>query len=214
MNQKAAIFSSLVVTAIVVSINSCIDQKISSRPQAATSTIQSQNVFNENVGALISKSTGNRWIGNFAASKTRLAISEYYIPSSSLSKILENKSCVGICLYYAQDAAGSLHVIPIGVDRTGKTIAQEVVSVRNAELNWKTAVQWITNYSGGIKAHFFGNKTYFRLLNDQHASTIRISFASNDTKAPQMLLSNAAVSNPDSYEDESFLCPPVCPTFQ
>jgi len=205
-------FSSVIA---VVAVGACTDQKLSTPPVPVSASNQSvvteQNPFNESVGKSIDKTTGIRWIGNHLKSNSANRNSEYVIQASVLSNILADKSCVGISLYYAQTAAGLVHIIPLGVTGNGKLIKTEKVSIENKEVAWETGWLWINNYSGPVNAHYFGRKTFGRLLQDQMSPAIRLSLAMNDSSIPQLLMSNAMEPNPVSYEDMSFLCPPTCP---
>jgi len=136
--------------------------------------------------------------------------SEYVVPVSILKSILGSTSCVGVVFYYAIDDLKELHIIPIGVDRAGKVIAWKSLTFGNTNINWQTAWQWINNYSGSPRSHFFGSQiliaTYLQVKN------VRMSLALNDAGTAQLLLSDADTATPLKYGDESGSCPPFCAT--
>jgi hypothetical protein len=167
-------------------------------------------VFNETVGKPIDRSTALRWIGNFTNANPKAARA-YVIDASAIKEIMANAACTGISLHYATDAQGSLHILPIGVDRNGKMLPTQTIPTQNGRIDWLTSQKWINNYTGYIRSHFFGTMTFTRLLVSQQASQIRISFATNDAGTPQLLLSDVGDLTPDGYEDASQPCPPYCP---
>lgn len=197
--------------------NSCIEQQVTSKSAPAnqkngvdvvtgkSTTVASD--FSSDVGAPIDRATAVRWMNNFTNSN-KSATSEFVVPVSLLKSILAGTSCVGVVLYYAADPTGELHIIPIGVDGTGKVIAWKSITLGNAIISWQTAWQWINNYSGTLRSHFFGSQiitsTYFKSKN------MRMTRAINDTGDPQLLLSDADVITPQSWGDESRPCPPYC----
>lgn len=199
---------------------SCGEQKLTSGPEtsatdrsspAVESTATVQATFNVSVGSPIDQQTGLRWIGTFMKANPN-ALDNYYVQASTLKGIMANTACVGISLYYSVDASGNLHIIPIGVDVNGKVIAMQTTTVDNIALSWQTLWQWINNYTGTVRSHFFGTQTFTQLLVDQKSKAVLISRALDDSGNPQLLLSNAADSNPTSYSDESRPCPPYCPS--
>jgi hypothetical protein len=205
---------SIAMAALVsTSINSCIDQKVPQNNPAIGSSDQAAvqgNVFNKDVGKPIDQATAWRWMRNFRINNARGINSEYVIDGAALSEIMTNSSCVGISLHYATDDQGSLHLLPIGVDDTGRSIPTSSVSTQNGGIDWQTARRWIDRYSGSVRAHFFGTNAYSLLLVKEHAKQVRASLAQNDAAAPQLLLSNAGDSMPTVYVDASYVCPPIC----
>jgi hypothetical protein len=198
--------------------NSCTEQNLSSTSTVTnekntiqSTTNQSVNIsgFSSSVGAPIDSEKATRWMNNFKNSN-KVEAGEYIIPVSILKSILNNTACVGVIFYYAVDDSKGTHIIPIGVDGTGKVISWNSIALENKIIDWQTARNWIDNYSGSMRAHFFGSQiiasTYFETKN------MRISRAINDSGVPQLLLSNGDVATPQSYSDESGGCPPFCPT--
>lgn len=198
-------------------VNSCTDQNListSAKPEkklttAATSELLAVATFSSAIGAPIDGATGVRWMKNFISSN-KGSVSDYIIPMSILRSILGSASCVGVILYYAVDDSKVLHIIPIGVDGAGKVIGWKSITLGNTIIDWQTAWQWINNYSGTLRSHFFGSKilvsTYLPIKN------LRISRAINDAGVPQLLLSDADSSTVLTYGDDSGSCPPFCAT--
>ena len=218
MTLHRSIFSALAASIIFVLIDSCSDQRMSqadpspiqSSQSAATSASASTvGAFNEYVGKPIDRSTALRWIDNFVKANPR-ATREYVIDASVLKEIMADASCTGISLNYATDGNGSLHILPIGLNRDGKILPMQTISTRSGKIDWRTSQEWISNYAGYIRSHFFGTMTFTRLLDEQRSSQVRVSLALNDAGAPQLLLSNASEISPSLYEDKSSPCPPVC----
>lgn len=163
--------------------------------------------FNKRVGAPINDSTGASWIGNYQ--KMHGQNMTYYLNSGYLQKILIQPNCVGICLYYAQDANKKVHIIPIGVSSVGKKMKQDMVVTSQCAISWATAQEWIANDKGIVDAHFFGSNTFERLnLNGcETGGTIRVEFAIDNKNKPQLLLTNPCIFNIISqYEDLSRPC--------
>ncbi|GHN00521.1 hypothetical protein WSM22_20100 [Cytophagales bacterium WSM2-2] len=214
MNFKSLLYFSCIVIVFVIATDSCTEQKltVSSSPSVspvnttATSSTNVQPHFNKSVGAPISREIAMRWMANY---KTKTgATAEYFIKAGDLQKILADNNCIGISLHYATDTRGQLVIIPIGIDADGKLMKASTVA---NELSWTTAWQWIDNYRGEMKSHFFGMQTFARLLTEQKATLVRASLAKDDKGQQQLLLSNASNADPDDYEDESRKCPPQCP---
>lgn len=226
MLPKANLKNVALVIAVAMAY-SCSDQVIpveSSRSTVASSetststarTASNSSPFNETVGAPIEYSTGERWIDNYTkdyASQSKT----YSIKADALNKILSNKKCVGISLAYAQDFQKRLHVLPMGVDGDGKIISSKMVYTQNGDISWKTAKCWISNYTGPVQSHFFGQNTFQRLWVDGNANVI-ITFAVDDNNNPQLLLAVATPPSPSGkvsaqskFEDASAACPPACP---
>ena len=181
-----------------------------------SSSSSSTSPFNVSVGAPIEHTTGERWIDNYV--KDYASQSEtYHIKAGALAEILSNKKCVGISFAYAQDFQKRLHVLPMGVDGDGKIILSKTVYTQNGDISWKTAKSWISNYTGPVQSHFFGQNTFQRLWVNGNADVV-ITFAVDDNNNPQLLLAvanstNSAgkVSSQSTYEDASAACPPACP---
>ena len=212
---------SFAILILAIIFDSCTDQRLTTQPAPGASpkvdaatfdniSSTGQTLFNKTVGAPIDNQTGLRWIKNFTNANPSNVSAGYIIQASTLKGILSNSSCVGICLYYGVDNSGQVIIIPVGINTSGKVIAQSV-AIQSSTVNWQTAQQLIDNYSGKIKAHFFGSNTFNRLLTDQNSPSIRILPALDDSGNPQLLMSNVSVFNPTSYEDDSIVCPPICP---
>lgn len=176
----------------------------------------STNTFNVSVGAPIEGTTGERWISNYTKDSAGQA-KTYTIKAGSLNKILCDKKCVGISLAYAQDLQKRLHVLPMGVDGEGRIISAKSVCTQNGDISWKTAKNWISNYTGPVQSHFFGQNTFQRLWTNGNADVV-ITFALDDNNNPQLLLAVATptstsgkVSAKSNFEDASAACPPACP---
>lgn len=172
--------------------------------------------FNVAVGAPIEGATGERWITNYTKDYASPA-KTYTIEAGALNKILCDKKCVGISLAYAQDFQNKLHVLPMGVNGEGRIISSRSVSTQNGDISWKTAKNWISNYTGPVQSHFFGQNTFQRLWANGNADVI-VTFALDDNNNPQLLLAvappaNASgkVSAKSNFEDASAACPPACP---
>jgi hypothetical protein len=138
-------------------------------------------------------------------------VKEYLISVEAIEQILSNTSCAGISLHYATDPNGALHILPIGVDSNGKMMITQNIATPSGVVEWQTAQQWINNYTGYIRSHFFGTLTFSRLL-AQQPTQLRATLALNDVGAPQLLLTNASAITPAGYEDASQPCPPYCPS--
>ena len=205
---------------------SCSKQKLTSvdEPQTQESispatktdavTPREVNPFKRTVGAPIDGKTGRQWIKNFNRASLNLGIRHsglsYVIQAEGLQAILKNSSCVGICLYYALDDSKQVHILPIGVNESGRLMKSEKINTQKGPIDWDTAQKWIANDPGAIDARFFGRNTFDRLLSDRSCRAIRATFATDAKRQPQLLLSNAAVVRVDRYEDASAICPPVC----
>ncbi len=206
---------------------SCSKQKLSSlevsktprTTQSVNSTPREVNPFKKTTGAPINVQIGNKWIENFNSSNRNTGKS-YVIQSKDLQAILNNPICVGICLYFAIDADKSAHILPIGVNENGRLMKTRYINTQKGLIDWETAQKWIANDPSPIDARFFGRNTFIRLFSDPTCLAIRAVSALDEQKNPQLLLGNAAVNykNINSlnlrmmrYEDESAICPPVCP---
>lgn len=162
-------------------------------------------VFSSKVGAPIDRPTAVRWMTNFT-SRNASATAEFFISTNALKNIISDKSCVGISLWYAVDDRGNLQIFPVGVDAFGKTMTTNFINATS--VSWQTASQWIANYNGAVRSHFFGSLIINSLLT---GPMVRVSRAIDDSGSPQLLLSNASDPVPADYDDRSQPCPPGCP---
>lgn len=160
-----------------------------------------ENPFHKEVGAPIDGTLGRQWIQNYKKSNTGRM--DYFLTISSLKSILDNTDCVGICFYYAINGQNEQLILPVGIKKDGTALIPVKVETEQGAIAWKTAKQWMANYKGFIKARFFGSNTFDRLLEDNTCQVIRASFALNNQGAPQLLLANAAVSDPFVFENVS-----------
>ena len=94
-------------------------------------------------------------------------------------------------------------IFPSAVDSAGRLLT-DVAAPADAR-------RFIDQYSGTVKSHFFGSDTYTRLLDEGRCEAVRATLALDDALAPQLLLSDAAEKEPRVYEDESAVCPTICP---
>jgi hypothetical protein len=223
-------FTALKITFAVMAIScfACVEQNVPVKDESTTVTSSSgsvsgdaarsgeSNQFNNTVGAPIEYTLGQRWIENYESPCADKSGS-YTINATSLKAVLGNGSPVGVSLVYALDFQKRLHILPIGIDSKGKRIKPNVVYTQHGNISWKTAQQWISNYTGSVQSHFFGQNTFSRLWANG-TSDILIAFAADDNNNPQLLLStkSAAASNgktaaKSGFEDASSPCPPVCP---
>jgi len=200
----------------------CSDQKLTpsqeATPAGPTTTSSGNNsntsvasIFNKTVGAPIDGKVGRNWINNFSKANGNVAES-YVIQSTVFNEIMTNTTCVGICLYYAKDSNNRLHILPLGIDANGKAIPAKSVAIQNGTIDWATALQWIDNYTGTVSAHFFGTNMFLSLTSAQNCTALRTTRALDNKGNPQLLLSNASDLTPATYADDSFPCPPICPT--
>jgi hypothetical protein len=171
--------------------------------------ITTVNPFTKRVGAPIDGALGTSWIANY---KNKNGFTQTCtLNNSYLQSLASQANCVGICLYYALKADNTITIVPIGIDDKGKIIKSLSITTTQGNISWVTAQQWIGNYKGTIKAHFFGSFTFDR-LNVTPCQTIRVDFAINDEGKQQLLLSNTCMLNlTKQYEDRSNFCPPNCP---
>jgi hypothetical protein len=166
------------------------------------------NKFHKGVGGPIDKTTANRWINNFRVSGR--AVTNLSLHAESLRQILSIQGCIGISLCYATDDTGNLIVIPVGVDNKGMNMIASTIDLQTRTIDWSTATNWMSNYSGEIRSHFFGANTFKRLLDEKGVEQIRLTKASNDNGELQLLLSDMDSIDPDVYEDKSWPCPSYC----
>lgn len=173
----------------------------------------STSPFKPSVGAPIAAATGNQWIENFKRANQGNA-KEYTLQSKELKAILNHKACVGICLYFAIDETGKPHILPVGVDQTGRIIKPNLIRTQSGAINWETAQHWIANDLDPIDARFFGRNTFDRLFSNAGCLSIRAISAVDDSQKPQLLLADASLNYSSSssvrYEDASSPCPPIC----
>ncbi len=216
---KTALFLSATAALFFISY-SCSKQKLTSAEEpAATETTASVNTapqglnpFKKTIGAPVDATLGRQWISNFNKASQSSGIS-YVIQSEGLQTILSNPACIGICMYYALDAEKQVHILPIGVNESGRLMKSEKINTQKGLIDWDTAQKWIANDPGVIDARFFGKNTFDRLCSDKSCQAIRATFATDDKRNPQLLLSNAAIASEKlvNYEDNSCPCPPICP---
>jgi hypothetical protein len=216
----------VIVIAMTVVAFSCADQDSSTNEQISTEATtgsleqaarkDSSKPFNEAIGAPIDYNKGQEWITNYEKSNA-CPTKTYSITSGVISAILNDGRSVGISMMYAVDRQRQLHILPIGVDGTGKQVVSKSVYTKNGNISWKTAQSWIANYTGPVQSHFFGRNTFSRLWSDG-VSGIVATFATDNNNNPQLLLtalsangSNGRVAAGKSFEDASSPCPPVCP---
>ena len=208
------VFSCQKKTGVEATINNTFSS-IKGSTTSATTTLSTDGVevqpfFHKGVGRAIGKDTAKRWINNFIQKNGTKK--DYTITSTSLQQILSQPNCIGLCLYYGVDDAGKVHILPIGINEAQSVIKMNTVPTESGSINWETAMLWRARYIGTVKAHFFGANTFDRLINKQGSPAIRTTLATNDTNAPQLLLSNSTEGDPRDYEDESAACPTACPT--
>ena len=151
--------------------------------------------FHAAVGAPIDAATAKRWIENYRQADDR-GFASTTIQAATLRRIQGLPGCVGVSLYYGLDDAGAVQIFPIGTDGEGRAIAGTPLPAE--------ATRWIRRYTGPVKSHFFGRDTFTRLLDERRSEIVRVTPALDDDQAPQLLLSDAAETEPRIYEDESF----------
>jgi hypothetical protein len=188
----------------------------------SSAQIADTNPFKKTTGAPIEVATGNKWIENFKKLNRGMG-KEYVMAVKDLQAILSNPSCVGICLYFAIDEKQQAHLLPIGVSSKGYLMKTATINTSVGSINWEMAQKWIANDPGEIDARFFGSNTFDRLFNTTNCTKIKAISALDDSKKPQLLLANASLNYQDvnmqgstllRYEDDSAVCPPVCPLAQ
>jgi hypothetical protein len=197
---------------------SCSKQKLTKQEElksaestrSAVNAVQEENPFKETVGAPITGQTGRQWIENYTKANDAQGKS-YLIQRKDLQTILNDPSCVGICLYFALDQENQFHILPIGVNQSGRLMKSSSINTQKGIIDWDTAQKWIASEPGAIDARFFGRNTFKRLFRDATCATVKATFAADEQQKPQLLLSNAAFKIPATFEDESAACPPVCP---
>jgi hypothetical protein len=212
----------IVLPCFLIALLSCAEhgietdqEKISSVDNAsssvsAASSIGKDNPFKKTVGGPVTQSITARWIDNYK--KQHGLAKTYSINPEKLTNILSMPSCNGISMHYARDEKFNLHILPIGVDASGKIMATENVATENGDIDWATAQQWINNYSGLARSHFFGANTFERLIHQQEGITVFAELALDDKMAPVILLSNdKTTTTGNDKQDVSAVCPPACP---
>ncbi|HTH56126.1 MAG TPA: hypothetical protein VL728_08760, partial [Cyclobacteriaceae bacterium] len=181
---------------VLLLVNSCTEQKITSTPAGSTPALSSPETgpattsptFHKGIGSPIDRATALRWIANFAKVNPTAPATEHFIDAGVLKRIVSNSTCVGVSLHYSRDGAGHLHIIPIGTDSNGKQIPNLGIDIGDSTIDWQTQQRWITNYTGNVRSHFFGTQTFSRLV---QAEIVRITMALDDSGNPQLLLSDA-----------------------
>lgn len=232
--MKKIIFKSsiaIVTTAVFfLLIYSCTKQKLGMSENMSTSesallgssdlaSSTATNFFKPTIGAPVDVATGNQWIENYIKSNRGMA-KEYLIAAKDLKAILSNTTCVGICFYFAIDENNMAHILPVGVSENGRIMKPTYINTQKGAISWGTAQKWIANDPDPIDARFFGRNTFNRLFNDTSCLNIKAISALDNKNKPQLLLADAALNYQDltmlsmlnlRYEDESAVCPPVCP---
>jgi hypothetical protein len=211
----------IIIASLLLSVFSCSEhgidtdqEKISSvdnasSPGSAASSIIKDHPFKKTVGGPVAQSITARWIDNYK--KQHGLAKTYSINAEKLTNILSRPLCNGISMHYARDEKFNLHILPIGVDASGKIMATENVATENGDIDWDTAQQWISNYSGPARSHFFGANTFERLIHQQEGVTIFAELALDDKMVPVVLLSNdKTITTGNDKQDISIICPPNC----
>ena len=173
--------------------------------------ITAPSPFNKNVGAPIDGVKGDAWIANY---KKKYGSTKYYnLNSGYLQAILNDKNCVGICLYYAKDLNFKVHILPVGVTATGNAIKSPSIPIDNGIVVWEDAKKWIFGYGGTVAGHFFGRITFDERLYLSYCKTIHVDFAIDDKSKPVLLLTNPCELNfGKKYEDDTFPCNTTSPS--
>ncbi|MFM6976781.1 MAG: hypothetical protein ACKOW2_08045 [Sphingobacteriaceae bacterium] len=166
--------------------------------------------FNKTVGAPMDGAMGRKWIKNYRRLNNAGRL-DYFLMVKDLESIWSDSSCVGICMYYAKNDRDELIILPLGINENGRIIIPNTINTENGLVDWTTAKMWMANYKGSVQAHFFGTNTFSRLTKNPECRVIRASYALDDKGNAQLLLADAAVSDPSLYEDASRPCPPFCP---
>jgi hypothetical protein len=168
----------------------------------------SQPYFHKGVGAPIDGALGRKWVANY---EKAVGHGDVYTIAASELQLLLDRGAIGISLHYALDDMKQLHVLPMGVDAKGNIMKATSVPTITGSVDWATAQQWIGHHTGEIRAHFFGADVYVRLLKELKGDAVTTTLALNDSGALQLLMSDAAVDNPENVYDASWVCPTVCP---
>lgn len=174
-------------------------------------------VFNASVGAPVDFTTGMQWIENFKRTNDGLS-KEYTLSGSGLKSMLNNISCVGICLYFAKDEQNNTHLLPIGINNQGKIMKAQYLNTSLGKIDWSTAQRWIANDLSPIDARFFGRNTFSRLFKDPECTHIKAIWALDQDNQSQILLIDAGINYAVTggwntniqFEDRSSPCPPIC----
>jgi hypothetical protein len=214
------------ITIGIIAMAACTDQemnvkenessKVNTDVANARTATPDYNPFNKTTGAPIEENKAQQWIDNYKTANPGCE-RNYLIKSGAIKTIIQNKKSVGISLFYGVDSYRKIHILPIGIDEKGKQIQSKYISTQRGDIPWKTAQQWISNYTGTTRSHFFGLNTFSRLW-ENGVTDISISFARDDNNNAQLLLSsktaagaNRKVAAKKDYEDASAACPPACP---
>lgn len=181
---------------------------------SSSSQPANRQTFSRKVGKSITHKTGKKWIDNFRRVADRSSPA-YIVRAKAFKDLLGNFGCVGISFQFARGNSGEILILPIGVDQNGTLMETDSVITQTGTIDWHTAQQWISRYTGPVKSHFFGADTFSRLLTE-NTSAIYLTEALDDANSPQLLLSKGNASQneeeeDDDYEDGSWPCPPVCP---
>lgn len=219
------IFTQLIAVALLTII-ACTDQEMNEQQNEVNSASPNSgekkninpdvNPFNRATGAPIDGERAQQWISNYETANQGCD-KNYLIKSNTLKSILGDTKCVGICFMYAVDPYKMTHILPIGIDEKRKYIPAKYINTQRGNISWKIAQQWISNYTGSTKSHFFGQNTFSRLWENGTAD-ILITFAKDNNNSPQLLLSphtaaktNGKTAAKPNFEDASAACPPACP---
>ncbi|MFM6976121.1 MAG: hypothetical protein ACKOW2_04670 [Sphingobacteriaceae bacterium] len=165
---------------------------------------------NQSVGAPLAGSTGRKWIKNFKSLNPG-GRTDYFLMTSDLELILSKSNCVGICLCYAVNNKDELIILPLGVNKDGRIIKPETINTEEGLIDWTISRIWMANYKGQTLAHFFGTNTFYRLSKNPNCRIIRVSYAQDTQGNSQLLLADAADSDPWMYEADSKPFPPFYP---
>lgn len=176
------------------------------------SSLSTKNLFTKTVGAPIDGELGRSWIKNFKKANPFATTSSYIIEVKDLQSILSNRTCVGICLYYAVDNKKQVHILPVGINENGRVIKNKSINTQAGLISWKMAQQWINNYSGKIHGHFFGSNIFETLFRNSFSKAIRTDFGMDEKNVLQLLLSGAEETNLSIYMDRSSPVPATCIT--
>ncbi len=175
--------------------------------------INSNSLFNKEVGKMVKGDTGKLWIANYNKGKSDCTIRPYTLKSDYLKNLLSLDSCVGIIFYNAKNGS-AWEILPFAISSPGNLIKTDSVATENGYISWQVAKQRINNYQtaypGSVEAHFFG-RIILNNLTDS-LKNIRFIMAWNNS-GEQLLLNDAAQTDPGGGgdADNSIHCPPICP---
>lgn len=165
------------------------------------------NALSKTVGAPLEGKTGRHWIRNYRQLESGGRV-DYFLMIRDLEEIWKAPGCVGICLYYAVTNQNELIILPVGINEMGAMMQAKTIDTENGQIDWITAKQWMLKHKGFVQAHFFGKNTFERLTKDPDCRILRASYAIDDEGNVELLLADAADSDPWLYEAKSLRCPP------